>query len=751
MERLHPLFTMRTSLSFLLLILFQTSTVAVAERICSAPVSVQFPENNSVGQLITSITVKSGVTLTFSPTSDNPNPFRLEGNQLLAAKVFDYESAESPVASIICTETATGLKEKLTIVVILINLNDNPPVFDKNPYRISVYEMSPVGTSVGHFAATDLDKPNQLYYRLTSEANEFELRSPTDPDLLVKTPLDYDKVKNVRLVLTAQDTPLTPTEGGDSFTATTTILVNILDSDNRPPWFQPCTMHDVGGAMICQSTGYTGRVVLNEQETGVLPLKPGPLYAIDGDSGINEEITYSFLSGNNENLFEINGNTGNISMLKPAHKLDSIILTVLAAQRRNSHQFATTTVTISVQEKSNNPPQFQRPRYEGIITAVGSMAMDLEDKDKPLQILATDDDYTTTGGINPYVTYSIIGSSDFSIIDGRLFMTKHLPEDILSLQVVANDTSNDESATAQLMVEVKTGLTTTGLPLSTTDIMTTTATAESTTDSKTTEDIASTTSSVSTTNPSMTSEVILPSGAYGWVEMAALGATLGALLLICLVVIGVLAHRLRRDKADWRKIYETNMFRSSLGQGAGGPKEGIQYTNEAFQNDEDDQSMGSGGPEGGSRMAGREPRKAMEDHMRTEAIMKSSAPLHTLLPSDNTSQASSDKSDSDQEVKPILTKERRIEEGYKSVWFKEDIDPNAKEEVVIIPDSREDDSEEEDAEQSSSRREEGEYEDPPVKSRKVVFGDADLDSGLGVKMGDSAEDSDGDQELTSDL
>ncbi|XP_071314870.1 cadherin-related family member 5 isoform X4 [Trachinotus anak] len=701
MERLHPLFTMRTSLSFLLLILFQTSTVAVAERICSAPVSVQFPENNSVGQLITSITVKSGVTLTFSPTSDNPNPFRLEGNQLLAAKVFDYESAESPVASIICTETATGLKEKLTIVVILINLNDNPPVFDKNPYRISVYEMSPVGTSVGHFAATDLDKPNQLYYRLTSEANEFELRSPTDPDLLVKTPLDYDKVKNVRLVLTAQDTPLTPTEGGDSFTATTTILVNILDSDNRPPWFQPCTMHDVGGAMICQSTGYTGRVVLNEQETGVLPLKPGPLYAIDGDSGINEEITYSFLSGNNENLFEINGNTGNISMLKPAHKLDSIILTVLAAQRRNSHQFATTTVTISVQEKSNNPPQFQRPRYEGIITAVGSMAMDLEDKDKPLQILATDDDYTTTGGINPYVTYSIIGSSDFSIIDGRLFMTKHLPEDILSLQVVANDTSNDESATAQLMVEVKT--------------------------------------------------VILPSGAYGWVEMAALGATLGALLLICLVVIGVLAHRLRRDKADWRKIYETNMFRSSLGQGAGGPKEGIQYTNEAFQNDEDDQSMGSGGPEGGSRMAGREPRKAMEDHMRTEAIMKSSAPLHTLLPSDNTSQASSDKSDSDQEVKPILTKERRIEEGYKSVWFKEDIDPNAKEEVVIIPDSREDDSEEEDAEQSSSRREEGEYEDPPVKSRKVVFGDADLDSGLGVKMGDSAEDSDGDQELTSDL
>lgn len=32
-------------------------------------------------------------------------------------------------------------------------------------------------------------------------------------------------------------------------------------------------------------------------QPGVLPLKPGPVYAIDGDSGINEEIEYSFLNG----------------------------------------------------------------------------------------------------------------------------------------------------------------------------------------------------------------------------------------------------------------------------------------------------------------------------------------------------------------------------------------------------------------------------------------------------------------------
>ncbi|XP_050929237.1 LOW QUALITY PROTEIN: cadherin-related family member 5 [Lates calcarifer] len=723
-----------------------------------APPSVQIPENNTVGAVVATITVQPGVTLVLNPPTDgSDNPFRLEGNNLEAARVFDYEINKNFVARITCKPAAgsAGSNLNIAIVVVLTNVNDNPPVFAENPYRVSINEMSPVGSVVGNFKATDVDLHSQLFYTLTSESTDFKLRSSTVPDVLVDKPLDYDKVKNVQLVLTVQDAPLTATDV--RFTSTTTIMVTILDGDNRPPWFQPCTKHEVGGALICQNDGYTGRVNLNEQEAGALPLKPGPLYAIDGDSGINGEITYSFLSGNEDRLFDINANTGNITMLKVADVLGTISLTVLAAQKVNSFQFATTTVTISVQVKSLHPPQFQKPRYEGVITSMGSMAMDPTNEDKPLRILATDDDYTATGGLNPHITYSVSGSSDFSIIDGYLFMMKDLPEGTLSLQVVAIDTTNDETATAQLSVEVTSGLTSTSLPLSTTDITATTSMVESTTDIKTTEEILPT-----TTNPTTTSEgsvstappgghtflaaasSLSPSGDFSVVDMAVLGATLGALLLVCLVVIGVLVHRMQRGKADWRKIYEANVFRSSLGQGSGGPKEGIQYTNEAFHNDEDGGSVGSGGQDGRSAMAFREPRKVVEDVSLQESIAKSSVPLHALLP-DNTSEAgSSDKADSEKEVKPILTKERRVEEGYKSVWFKEDIDPNAKEEVVIIPDSREDDSEDEEEDEDNNRH---------SKTPKVGFADADLDSGLGLKMGDQAEDSDDDDDelMTSDL
>ncbi|KAL3044473.1 hypothetical protein OYC64_012882 [Pagothenia borchgrevinki] len=208
--------------------------------------------------------------------------------------------------------------------------------------------------------------------------------------------------------------------------------------------------------------------------------------------------------------------------------------------------------------------------------------------------------------------------------------------------------------------------------------------------------------------------------------MAALGASLGVLLFVCLVVIVVLAVRVRRGKAAWRKIAEANLFQSSLGQK--GQKEGIQYTNEAFQKDEDE----DGGSTGGGLAA--------RGSSQYEEVLKPSVALNVLR--DDSSEAGSDKTDNEKEVKPILTKERRLDEGYKSVWFKEDIDPDAKEEVVIIPDSREDDSEEE---------EEEEQEEEKMKTPRVMFNDADLDSGLGVKMEDPGEDSEDDEELTVDL
>ncbi|KAL0188002.1 hypothetical protein M9458_015101, partial [Cirrhinus mrigala] len=62
------------------------------------------------------------------------------------------------------------------------------------------------------------------------------------------------------------DTPLQPQPGERSFTASATIIVNIKDIDNRPPWFQPCTRVTNGNAKLCLSLGYKGRVNLTEKQ-----------------------------------------------------------------------------------------------------------------------------------------------------------------------------------------------------------------------------------------------------------------------------------------------------------------------------------------------------------------------------------------------------------------------------------------------------------------------------------------------------
>ncbi|XP_040018853.2 cadherin-related family member 5 isoform X2 [Gasterosteus aculeatus] len=682
MEAIHPGFTASTSFCLLLLILLSTSDA----QICSAKSPVEFAENNTVGAVVLEITVQPGVTLEFQAPVSPDNPFVLERNSLLAGKVLDYEKNKNHVINIICTKTDTSEKFPLTIVVLVVNLNDNYPLFDQDTYLVNVPEMSPVDTSVGRYAATDLDG-EQILYSLTPLSKGFKLRSQTNPDLLVEMPLDYEKVKTVELILTAVDGP----PGSDPFSATTTILVSILDVDNRPPWFQPCNKHEVGGAVVCQNDGYTGRVVLNEQEPGALPLDPGPLYAIDGDSGIGEAVTYSFLNGDAGGLFQIHPVSGNITMLKPANQLVPIGLTVLAAQSTNRFQFAITSVTISVQLKSLYPPKFQRSQYEGVVTGVGVMATELNAPDKPLRILATDEDYGPEG-INPHISYFVDGSSDFAIVDGYLFLTKDLPGGLLTLQLSALDTTNKEEALVQLLLEV------------------------------------------TSAGP--------PPGAFGVVDMAALGATLGVLLLICLAVIVALVVRIRKADADGKKVFEASVFQSSLGRG--GQKGGIQFTNEAFQHDEDGDSLGSGSPApgylGGSIASGDLP-------------VKSPLPLRSLPRGDDGdddgSQAGSDSTDSEgKDVKPILTKERRVDDGYKSVWFKE----NAKDEVVIIQDSEEEEEEDDDDDEkkpSSSGREED--ESPRVRTQRVGFNDTDLDSGLGVKMEDPEDDSEGDEDMNNHL
>ncbi|KAJ7997691.1 hypothetical protein DPEC_G00214760 [Dallia pectoralis] len=765
MEKEYTYFSLRTTVSFLLVLLLQRSTEA---QICSiSQPAITIEENNSVGETVTTITTQEAVTLNL--TRNPGNAFHLNGNNLTAAIVLDYEETRDFSLTIECKKGDQVLS--LTILIMVENVNDNPPVFAQSEYILNVDELSPIDKSVGEFVATDKDE-SPLFYRLEPDTTGFKLQGDS-PIILVQQVLYYETVKTMTLKLYAQDTR---TSTPPSFTATATIQVNILDVNNRPPWFQPCNQIVQGMSTICLNSGYTVSVNLTEQEVGPLQLKPGPLFAIDGDTSLNAPITYTIVAGNDAGIFQINGNTGNITMSKVMDTTRPPPLTVLARETTNGDQFAMTTVQIDVVSKSKNLPLFEKTNYEGFVSAdagIDSMVLDGESSSRPLRVQATDADFAD--GINPFINYEAQEGKGFSITSqGFILMSRSLEPGPVSLQLRAVDSASGESCVTTLNVEVMPGITTVApttemntTEMATTEMatteMTTTemTTTEMTTAERATTEMASTdtattkmaTTDVATAIPTTSTTadmILLAQGGYGPGDMASLGVSLAVLLIIAMVIIGLLFFRIRKSKTAWRKLSEASIFRSSLGKGPGELKDGVQYTNEGFQSDGDNGSVNSKSPD---EMDGMKPGTGNQVTSRSEMIQASAA-LYTTLKSDTSSQSESDKADSEKEVKPILTKERRVEEGYKSVWFKEDIDPNAKEEVVIIPDNEEpegdddsdDDSEvdddDDDKEEDQSKEEESKNVSP--QTPKAMPG------GMDNKRRARFEDSEDEEEMQTD-
>ncbi|XP_035379612.1 cadherin-related family member 5, partial [Electrophorus electricus] len=695
MDLKHLRFSLKTV--FCLLAVFSSNTFG--QNLCSVKENTFFiKENNIIGTEITSITTEEGVTLAI--TVNPEEAFGLNGNLLVVVKVLDFEALKEPslAVSIQCRRDG-GTPITLTLFVFVDNINDNPPVFKQSHYDLEVNELSAIDTSIGKIEAIDLDQ-NRLYYILQSPKDEFMLRSDINPEILTQKVLYYDTTPEVNLILFAQDTPLIVPES-PSHTASATIKVTVVDINNRPPWFQPCTETNINSATVCLNFGYQGTVNLTEQATGVLPLEPAPLYAIDGDKGRNDPIRYKIFGGNTDGIFNINSETGSIIMEKPVGVAGPIILSVMAFEMLNPDQFATTSVTLKVVRKSLHPPQFVQPSYEGFISEdanMGSLVLESKTTNNPLQVQATDADFTN--GINPDITFEVPKDSGFRITpEGFVLTTGAVSTGSVELQIRVIDTTNDESSTASLSVEITPGISTT-MDMHTTVITNATISTDMATTPAITTNITANTPIA--TDMATDGLPVLVSGGFSVEEMVALGASLAVVVSLCLVVIGLLAHHLRRHRTNWRKMSEASVFRSMLSGGSVGPKDGMQYTNQGFQSDGDAGSISSQkAAELDLPLGPKQSCRELEEQAApggTVALQSRSAEPSSTPQPDSSSLTASDHTDGEKEVKPILTKERRVEDGYKAVWFREDIDPNVKEEVVIIPDSEEQDIRHEDDE-----------------------------------------------------
>ncbi|XP_043925348.1 protocadherin Fat 2 [Protopterus annectens] len=276
---------------------------------------------------------------------DDNKEFDIEKNtgRLVIAKPLDAGKKSNYNLTVRVTDGTNIITTQAYIHVI--NINQHRPQFQEKKYEVRIPEDTPPGREILKISATDEDGWKSLIYTIynsivSSSMKKFQL-DPTSGSLITMETLDHETLPMHMLTVMVRDQDM-PVKR--NFVR---VVIHVEDSNDHPPQFS--------------SVRYEGHVLdLSAVGTEVLQVT-----ALDQDKGSNAEIQYSILTGNTENLFTIDSQSG---IIRVAKKLDqsagrNISLTVKAIDQGFPRLSDVTTVHIYVAMSENTPPKFSSMEY----------------------------------------------------------------------------------------------------------------------------------------------------------------------------------------------------------------------------------------------------------------------------------------------------------------------------------------------------------------------------------------------------
>lgn len=358
-----------------------------------------FLENQPTNHIVTTVTGSSmrGGPLSYYIASGNLDyAFHIDqlSGELSIRHPLDYEHISKYVLWIEARDQGFppySSYEKVEINVL--DVNDNHPVFDKDPFHAEILENLPP-QRVLMVTAVDLDSGNngQLEYAITegNKENSFSINRATG-EIRTTRPLDREKVALYALKVKATD------RGSPPKNTAVKVLINVLDVNDNAPRFSK-----IFSATVAENApvGYTVTRVTTTDE----------------DAGSNAVSRYSVTD--NSLPFSINPSTGDITISRPLNREDTDHY-IIKVSAHDSGWTVSTDVTIFITDINDNAPRFSRPSYYldyPELTEVGSLVT---------QVLATDPDE----GVNGKIFYFIRSQSEYFRINassGEVFIKQQL-------------------------------------------------------------------------------------------------------------------------------------------------------------------------------------------------------------------------------------------------------------------------------------------------------------------------------------
>ncbi|XP_049428541.1 protocadherin-23 [Epinephelus fuscoguttatus] len=208
-------------------------------------------------------------------------------------QVLDREDKQNYTLTILAHDYGpTPLSSSTQLQLVLLDQNDNIPSFTRKSYHASISEGLPAGAEVLHVSAFDPDEGSngEVTYSLTEDSSQgaFSVDAFTG---LIRTTRSLDRESRAQYTLRAVATDGC-TQGPLSSVASVTIQVEDVN-DNVP---------------VCEQNPMNAWVSMRTLPNQIVTT----VTATDGDQGDNGTI--HFMLSDEENLFDINSASGEISL-----------------------------------------------------------------------------------------------------------------------------------------------------------------------------------------------------------------------------------------------------------------------------------------------------------------------------------------------------------------------------------------------------------------------------------------------------
>uniref|UniRef100_UPI00398EB44D protocadherin-23 n=1 Tax=Pristiophorus japonicus TaxID=55135 RepID=UPI00398EB44D len=399
---------------------------------------IKLPELTSVSTYILTVSatdkdseVNGKVSYRILPGTTGEFYINAESGAIFTRRTVYYTTYNSVVQLLV--EAKDGGNPALTSItsveIQIQDVNNNAPQFTQSVYNISVNEDVVAGITLLSFSAIDLDWTHEnSYVDYTiiggNEQNRFHIENSVIQTenhysmvgkLVIINVLDRELTNNYSLVVSASDRGTLP------LNSTTIISITVLDVNDNPPVFKSLEYH----VEVLESTPVKSKLI--------------QVSAYDRDHGVNADIKYSIIAGNEKENFRLDPKTGFVELNLPLDYEDvpQFTLTIQAVDGGITHQnIVISGLYINVLDDNDNIPYFVFPTLnctisenEPIYTSVCAVhALDHDD------------------GPFGYLTYSILSLSltDYSTCTNwNNFIIDPITGDIYTKQLIDYEQQNN--------------------------------------------------------------------------------------------------------------------------------------------------------------------------------------------------------------------------------------------------------------------------------------------------------------------